>query len=180
MTPYRPAPFVLPAHILRASILLVGLSMAGCARDRDTTPYPSLAVRPVEKQGFAEPAAKPVVLRPDAALDAQIAELTGRLGSVEQEFNKAHDQARADATKARGAAVGSEAWLAAQTALATLDEIRARTSSLLTEVDDRAIQRAAALEPEYPTLTALRERAAAAVTRQAAQIKAINDSLPAA
>ena len=60
MTPYRPAPFARPAHILRASILLVGLSLAGCARDRGTTPYPSLAVRPVEKQGFAEPAAKPV------------------------------------------------------------------------------------------------------------------------
>lgn len=180
MTPYRPAPFARPAHILRASILLVGLSLAGCARDRGTTPYPSLAVRPVEKQGFAEPAAKPVVLRPDPTLDTQITELARRLTSVEQEFGSAHDQARADAAKARGAAVGSDAWLAAQTALATLDEIRARTSSLLTEVDDRAIQRAAALEPDYPTLNALRERASAAVTRQAEQIKAINDTLPAA
>ncbi|QXT36383.1 hypothetical protein KV697_03290 [Sphingomonas sanguinis] len=180
MTSYRPAPFARPAHIVRACVLLVGLSLAGCARDRDTTPYPSLAVRPVEKQGFAEPAAKPVVLRPDPTLDAQIADLTRRLTGIEQEFTKAHDQARTDAAKARGAAVGSEAWLTAQTELATLDEIRARTSSLLTEADDRAIQRATALEPDYPTLTGLRERASAAVARQAAQIKAINDSLPAA
>ncbi len=180
MTPYRPAPFAQPVHMMRACALLVGLSLAGCARDRDTTPYPSLAVRPVEKQGFAEPAAKPVVLRPDPALDTQIADLTRRLTGIEEEFTKAHDQARADAAKARGAAVGSEAWLTAQTELATLEEIRARTSSLLTQIDDRAIQRAAALEPEYPTLTSLRERASAAVTRQAAQIKAISDSLPAA
>lgn len=180
MTPYRPAPSARPAHPWRACALLVGLALAGCARDRDTTPYPSLAVRPVEKQGFAEPAAKPVVLRPDPALDAQIADLTRRLSAVEQEFAKAHDQARASAAKARGAAVGSDAWLTAQTELATLDEIRARTSSLLTEADDRAIQRAAALEPDYSSLDALRERAATAVTSQAAQIKAISDSLPAA
>ncbi|GAA3270672.1 hypothetical protein [Sphingomonas yabuuchiae] len=180
MTPYRPAPFARPAARLAPCILIIGLTLAGCARDHDTTPYPSLAVRPVEKQGFAEPAAKPVVLRPDPALDTQIAEMTRRLTAVEQEFTKAHDQARTDAAKARGAAVGSEAWLTAQTELATLDEIRARTSSLLTEIDDRAIQRAAALEPDYPTLTSLRDQASAAVTRQAAQIKAISDSLPAA
>ncbi|KQO50504.1 hypothetical protein [Sphingomonas sp. Leaf257] len=180
MTPYRPAPSARPAPRLAPCILIIGLTLAGCARDHDTTPYPSLAVRPVEKQGFAEPAAKPVVLRPDPALDAQVAEMTRRLTAVEQEFTKAHDQARTDAAKARGAAVGSEAWLTAQTELATLDEIRARTSSLLTEIDDRAIQRAAALEPDYPTLTSLRDRASAAVTRQAAQIKAISDSLPAA
>lgn len=180
MTPNRLAPFARPAHMMRACVLIAGLSLGGCARDHDTTPYPSLAVRPVEKQGFAEPAAKPVVLRADPALDAQVAEMTRRLTALEEEFAKAHDQARADAVKARGAAVGSEAWLTAQTELATLDEIRARTSSLLTEIDDRAIQRAAALEPDYPTLTSLRDRASAAVTRQAAQIKAISDSLPAA
>ena len=152
--------------------------LAGCSRD--ATRYPSLAVRPAEKQGFAEPEVTPVVLKPDPALDSAIGDLSGRLDAIEAEFAKAHAQARTSAGKARGQAVGSEAWLTAQTELATLDEIRARTSSLLTEIDDRAIQRAAALEPDYPTLTSLRDRASAAVTRQAVQIKAISDSLPAA
>ncbi len=163
-------------------IALVGLSsatmLAGCARDRDTTPYPSLAVRPVEKQGFAEPVTKPVALRPDPALDTQIAGIADRLTAVEGEFAKAYDQARAGAAKARGQSVGSDAWLAAQTDLAALDEIRARTSGLLTEIDDRAIARAAALEPDYPALTALRERVAGAAERQAKQIAALSASLP--
>ncbi|MEG3090947.1 hypothetical protein [Sphingomonas sp. PB1R3] len=175
MKSYRPAPLA-----LCAPILLAGLSLAGCARDRDTTPYPSLAVRPVEKQGFAEPAAKPVVLRPDPALDARIAEITRLLDTVEAEFTKAHDQAQARAVTARGQAVGSDAWLAAQTELATLDEIRARGSAILTEVDDLTIKRAAALEPDYPALIALRERATALTTRQAQQIKVLSASLPAA
>lgn len=173
-------PLCPPQPRLRASALLIGLCLAGCARDRDTTPYPSLAVRPVEKQGFAEPAAKPVVLRPDPALDATIAQIGDRLNGVEAEFTKAHDQAQASAAKARGQAVGSDAWLNAQTELATLDEIRARSSAILTEIDDLAIKRAAALEPDYPALVAVRERATALTTRQAAQIKALSASLPAA
>jgi hypothetical protein len=175
MKPNRPSPLA-----LCAPILLAGLGLAGCARDPDTTPYPSLAVRPVEKQGFAEPTAKPVVLRPDPALDARIAEITRQLDTVEGEFAKAHDQAKSRAAQARGQAVGSDAWLAAQTELATLDEIRARGSAILTEVDDLAIKRAATLEPDYPSLVALRERATVLTTRQSDQIKALSASLPAA
>ncbi|MEJ8629442.1 hypothetical protein P0F65_05595 [Sphingomonas sp. I4] len=119
-------------------------------------------------------------MRPEPALDGRIAEITRLLDTVEAEFTKAYDQAQARAATARGQAVGSDAWLAAQTELATLDEIRARGSAILTEVDDLAIKRAAALEPDYPALIALRERATALTTRQAEQIKALSASLPAA
>lgn len=168
-----------PTALLATAAMLATVPLGGCARDRDTTPYPSLGVRPVEKQGFAEPTAKPVVLRPDPALDAKIAEIGGRLEAVAAEFDKAHDRARTSATKARGQAVGSDAWLNAQTELATLDEIRARSSAILTEIDDLAIQRAATLQPEYPSLVALRTRAAALNTRQSEQIKTLSASLPA-
>lgn len=175
-----PAPSIRTAGRRAALGLLSVLSLGACAKDRDTTPYPSLAVRPVEKQGFAEPVAKPVELRPDPALDATIADITGRLRSVEAEFTAAYDRARASAGKARGQAVGSDAWLNAQTELATLDEIRARGSAILTEIDDLAIKRAAALEPDYPALVALRERAMGVTTRQAEQITVLSASLPAA
>ena len=167
-----------PALSLALLALLSAASLTGCSRD--ATRYPSLAVRPVEKRGFAEPEVATPEARPDPALDARIADIGGRLGALEQEFAKAHDQARASAARARGAAAGSDAWLTAQAELATLDEIRARTSALLTEIDDRAISRAAALEPDYPALTALRTRTAAAVERQGEQIGTLAASLPAA
>lgn len=170
--PFVPRPLAL-ACLVSATIL------SACARDRDTAPYPSLAVRPVEKQGFAEPVTKPVALRPDPALDTEIAAIADRLSAVEGEFTKAHQLASTSAARARGQGVGSDAWLIAQTDLAALDEIRARTSGLLTEIDDRAIQRAAALEPDYPALTDLRSRTAAVVEREARQIKALSDNLPA-
>ncbi|WP_322963615.1 hypothetical protein [Sphingomonas fuzhouensis] len=180
MTSYRPASFARPTPMLRACVLLVGLSLGGCARDRDTTPYPSLAVRPVEKQGFAEPVVKPVPLRPDPALDAKIADMTTRLGQIEDAFAKAYEEARISTAKARGDKVGSDAWLTAQTQLAGLDDIYSRTSSLLSEIDADAIARANRLEPPYPALTALRERAVKAGTQQQERIGALSNSLPAA
>lgn len=177
MTQFSPAPLRF-APLLAMASLLAALSLGGCARDRDTTPYPSLAVRPVEKQGFAEPAAKPVVLRPDPALDTQITQLGGRLDEAGAAFATAYDRARDNVTKAKGQAVGSDAWLAAQTELATLDEIRSRSSAILTEIDDLAIKRAAALEPDYPALVAMRERATAQTTKQGEQIKALTVQLP--
>ena len=154
----------------------LAVSLTGCSRD--TTTYPSLAVRPAEKQGFAEPEVPPVVLKPDPALDTTIAALGDRLDAIEGEFAKAYDQARASAGKAHGQSVGSEAWLTAQTELATLDEIRARTSAILAEIDDRAIARAAELQPDYPALVALRARAAQLVERQGGQIATLSASLP--
>ncbi|MFE8584082.1 hypothetical protein ACFX59_08255 [Sphingomonas sp. NCPPB 2930] len=162
--------------LLALGLMSAGL-LGGCSRD--TGAYPSLAVRPVEKRGFAEPEVETPEARPNPALDAQIAQLAGRLDGIQDEFAKAYDQARASAAKARGQTVGSDAWLTAQTDLAALDEIRARTSGLLTEIDDRAIARAAALEADYPALTALRTRAVEANTRQGEQIKALSASLPA-
>ncbi|WP_343526789.1 hypothetical protein [Sphingomonas sp.] len=167
-----------PSLSLALLALASSAALAGCSRD--ATRYPSLAVRPVEKRGFAEPEVAAPELRPDPALDTQIADIGGRLTALDQEFAKAHDQARASAARARGAAVGSDAWLTAQTELATLDEIRARTSALLSEIDDRAIARAAALEPDYPALTALRARTATIIERQGSQIGALTASLPAA
>ena len=152
--------------------------LAGCSHD--ATRYPSLAVRPAEKQGFAEPEVTPVPLKPDPAMDSAIGDLSGRLDAIEAEFAKAHARARTSAGEARGQAVGSEAWLTAQTELATLDEIRARTSAILAEIDDRAIARAAELLPDYPALVALRARTTEVIARQGSQIDTLAASLPTA
>ena len=154
------------------------LSLSACAKD--TTHYPSLAPRAVEKLGFAEPQVPVVEVTPDPALDAKIAEFGRTLDRVAKGF--ADDAAKADAAarRAGGQAVGSDAWLDAQTALAVLDDWRAQTSSLLSDIDVMAADRAAKLEPAYPALTTLRERAAAEAARQAATIDRIQATLPAA
>ncbi len=144
------------------------LALAGCAADGAT--YPSLQPRAVEKRGFAEPLTPVTVATPDPALDRQVAELGARLNVIARGFADAAQGAERRAAAARGRAAGSDAWLDAQTALATLDDWRAQASALATDVEELAIQRGATLAPPYPTLTALSERADAEAERQGATI----------
>ncbi|MEH3160219.1 MAG: hypothetical protein PGN08_15670 [Sphingomonas taxi] len=159
-------------------LVLLALTLAGCSRD--TTVYPSLSPRAVEKLGFAEPEVPVVEAKADPALDARIADLGRTLDTLAK--GAAADAAKADAAavRARGKPVGSDAWLDAQTALAQLDDWRAQASSLLTDIDQIASDRAAALQPAYPALATLRERAAAEAQRQGATIDRLQAALPAA
>lgn len=163
---------------VRMSLLACLLGLAACARDDAS--YPSLGLRPVEKMSFGEPQVKPAVAQPDPALDAQIATMAKTLDTVTSGF--ARDAATADklAQAARRGSVGSEAWLDAQTALAGLDDWRAQTSSLLTDIEERATDRAAKLEPDYPALQTLRDRVEAESDRQGETIARIQALLPGA
>ena len=160
---------------LRAWTLPALVGLAGCTHD--TTPYPSLAPRAVEKQGFAEPEVPVAVATPDAALDARIASLDTRLRGLETRFTTEAATADRAARAARGAKAGTEAWITAQTLLAGLDDARAQTSSLVTDIEEIAIERAATLAPVYPALSALQDRAKAATTRQSETIDRIGASL---
>ncbi len=164
-----------PVRRLSALVLPAVASLAACAQD--TTPYPSLAPRAVEKQGFAEPEVPVAVATPDAALDARVAALDGRLTGLEARF--ATESAAADraARAAKGARAGSEGWITAQTLLAGLDDVRAQTSSVVTDIEQIAIDRAATLAPVYPAVTALQDKAKAATTRQSETIDRIGASL---
>ncbi|BCA60974.1 hypothetical protein HMP09_0208 [Sphingomonas sp. HMP9] len=166
------------ASSLRSLSLIAVLAVSACSKD--TTAYPSLGLRPVEKLGFAEPEVKTVVATPDPALDADIRTIAGRLDAISTGFTR--DAARADALArtARGAAVGSDAWLAAQTALAGLDDWRAQSSALVTDIEQHATDRAATLQADYPALAAIRDKAQAENDRQGATIARIQASLPAA
>ena len=114
-SPYRLAP----------AIALLVLT-AGCARDsRD---YPSLAPRAVEKLGFAEPETKPVIAAPEPAIDAAIADKRRDLAQITAGFAAAAAKAEAAARAARGQAVGSDAWLDAQTLVSALDDWRGQAT----------------------------------------------------
>ena len=161
-----------------AALALVALSLAGCTRD--TTAYPSLAPRAVEKLGFAEPEVPVVEAKPDPALDARIVALGRSLDGTTTGFTADAAKAEAAGARARGKPVGSDAWLDAQTALAQLDDWRAQTSSLLTDADGLASDRAAQLLPPYPSLAALHDRIAAEAQLQGATIDRLQAALPAA
>ena len=157
--------------------LIVLLLSAGCTRDDAI--YPSLAPRAVEGRGFGEPAVTPPPpLTADPALDARLMAFGARLDAIVKGFDA--DAART--TRASGIAgarsVGSEAWIAAQTALAALDDWRAQAGGLASEVDAAARDRAATVGTAYPTLDALRNRTDAEATRQDAVIATIAATLP--
>lgn len=154
------------------------LPLEGCAQDR--TRYPSLAPRAVEKLGFAEPEVTIAEAKVDPALDARIATWQGTLDAVAKGFGADAAQAETAAARARGKGVGSDAWLDAQSALAGLDDWRAQTSALLTDIDQAATDRAAALAPTYPALATLRARVVAEADRQSGTIDRLQATLPAA
>jgi hypothetical protein len=87
---------------------------------------PSLAPRPVEKQPIDLPAESSEPATPvDAALAARIAPLVAAAHAGDQAFARQRTETEAAIAKAAGAAQGSEAWIAAQQSLSTLDAARA-------------------------------------------------------
>ncbi len=166
--------------VLIASIALSApITLAACSRD--TNAYPSLAQRPAETRGFAEPEAPaPEPIRADPALDTAIADLSKRLAAIKAGFDRDAGQTERAAAAARGRAVGSDAWLTAQTALAALDDWRAQASSLASDAGELASARAATLAPAYPALNDLQAALTAEVARQDATIDRIQAALPAA
>ncbi|MBJ6121154.1 hypothetical protein [Sphingomonas mollis] len=159
--------------------LIVVLALSGCAGDRGT--YPSLAIRPTEKVGFAEPTPPPpTVAKSDPALDATLAGMTAKLRAIVSGFDADAARAERAAAAARGRPVGSDPWLTAQTALAALDEWRAQASTLASDASQLASDRAATLAPEYPGVDAMQQAATAEATRQDGVIGRIQASLPAA
>jgi hypothetical protein len=164
----------------RTAVLLPALSLlalAGCARDGGT--FPSLAPRPTEKLGFAEPEAPPAPpLTADPTLDARIAALTTQLGAAARGFDAALGKARAAAGRPGARTAGSDAWLDAQTALSGLDDWRGQASGVAAEASGLAATRAQTLAPDYPALARIQAAAEAETTRQDSAIGKLQASLP--
>lgn len=136
--------------LLPASLVL----LTACAGDAGAG-GPSLLPRPVEQQTFEEPApaaATPVL--PDPALDSAIAGMVARRTASSAAFAAADRRIAAALAAGSRAAVGSDAWLDAQTALAALDEERASILAVLSELEQLAIARATEGRPPYPALEA--------------------------
>lgn len=161
-----PLPIALPA---------LALGLAGCTQSPDA--YPSLLPRPIEKQSLAEPERPAAVAAPDAALDARISEVTATLRSANQRFAAAAQEAEAKIAVARGVPEGSDAWLDAQTALSTLESLRAPTLAALAEIESVASERGQAGKPPYPALDSAVAAADAMANAQGDRIGALEAAL---
>lgn len=165
---------------MRRPIFLAALALPLGLPAACTTPdggYPSLLPRPIENRDDAEPVRPDPVATPDAALDARIAQKRAAAADAAKRFQAAAITAESRVAVARGVPAGSEAWVAAQTALADLDAIRGGTVELLTELEQEASARAQAGTPAYPALDAAIAEIGALATTQAARSKALEDAL---
>lgn len=163
---------------MKPRLCLLALTLlSGCARDDAT--YPSLAQRAAEGRGFAAPdVAPPAPVVADPALDARLTVFATRLDAVAKGYDADAARAYRAAGTARARAAGSEAWIAAQTALAALDDWRAQAGGLASELDDASRERAETAGTPYPALDALRTRAESEAAREAAGIATIAAKLP--
>lgn len=162
---------------MRFSPVLLLVLLAGCARD--DTAYPSLAPRAAEKLGFDEPAVAPLApVVADPTLDRRLADLGTRLGRIVAGYDTDALKAERAASAAGARTTGSEAWVAAQSALAALDDWRAQTGGVATELDDLSRERTATVGTAYPPLDALRDRASRQADRETAQIAALGARVP--
>ncbi len=142
---------------MKRLVFLALLAVAGCAQPGGR--FPSLLPRAIETRDDAEPMPSAPAVVADPALDAQVAAADAALAKLRADFEVGAARAQQLADAAKGMPAGSEAWLNAQSALADLEVIRADVSSSISDLERLAIDRAAAGNPPYPALDALRSAA---------------------
>lgn len=163
---------------MKFALPLLALPLLGACAGDDTG-YPSLSPRAIEARGFAEPAvAPPAPAVADPALDARLTAFGARLDAIASGFDADAARAARAASVATARAVGSKAWVAAQTALAALDDWRAQAGGLAGEVDAAARERVETAGTPYPPLDAMRARSEAEAAREAAAIAVAGAKLP--
>jgi hypothetical protein len=157
--------------MIRRSLLLIVLLTAGCVEATDK--YPSLAARPIESRSDAETVTPAPDAAPDAALDAQVTTIGAQLAKIDTDFTAV--AVRADtAARSRGAqAIGSDQWLAAQSALAEMDGLHGDSLGIVSDVERLVTDRGDAALPPYPSLDALRGKAQDQADAEAAKVAAI-------
>ncbi|MEO5705562.1 MAG: hypothetical protein ABIT10_03655 [Alteraurantiacibacter sp.] len=112
------------------------LSLAGCATP--STQFPSLAIRDSERVSGtlaapATPVAPPAPVAP--ATLAQLDRLLATMRASHAAFTAATPAAQRAVANARGAAVGSDSWSAAQVAVAGLESSRSEGMIALGDLD---------------------------------------------
>ena len=126
----RTAP--LPVRTTIATAL--AMALAGCAGQSDT--YPSLAPRPIEQLSLTEPSRpRPQPVVADPAAIQRYAPLIEQAQTADAEFRRVLEEERAALGRGRGAAEGSDAWLASQVSLSRIETARGPVAKALADLD---------------------------------------------
>lgn len=120
--------------------------LAGCAKQSES--YPSLAPRPIERLSLAEPSRPeaPAAVA-DTAAEQRYATLIARARAADNDFRHVLEEERAALGRGRGAAQGSEAWIAAQVSLSRIETARGPVAKALADLDAAR----SALDPQTDT-----------------------------
>lgn len=119
--------------------IVLALLLAGCANG-DSSRYPSLSIRDVERiKGSAEPVAPevtpPGTAAPSTDLAGRLAQLQQQAATANQAFMGAVPSTENLIDAAAGSAVASENWSVATAALTRLDSLRNQASLALADLD---------------------------------------------
>ncbi|UZW56585.1 hypothetical protein NUH86_07480 [Sphingobium sp. JS3065] len=129
--------------ILRRLLPSLALFLSGCASTFQG--YPSLAKRAIEDAPIAEVSQAPSPVAPEPELVRNVDRLTAQAQAGGAAFDKAWPEADRVTRAAAGSAVSSEAWVAAQTALSTLETARNDSVSALASLDVLYVERSNAV-----------------------------------
>jgi hypothetical protein len=148
---------------LSLALAVSALALAGCVAQDG---FPSLALRPAERDVSFEPPVRPRIEVPsDLALRTRLAELQGQAAAGNRDF-----EATVGGVDALAGAAGppeSESWVEAQQALSRLEASRGPTTRALSDLDQLAFARAdmatneeddAAIEAAVAAVGAIAER----------------------
>lgn len=149
-------------HLSPRAILLPLLALAACGAPAG---YPSLAPRPIERLSTAEPAPAPAVPAPAVPLPPALAQAVEQALRGHAAFEAARAAQAPRIARGRGAAVGSEPWIAAQQALSVLEAARGPVTTALAALDAaRTAGGGAAVEAACAEVEALAAAERAAVS----------------
>jgi hypothetical protein len=150
------------------------LALAGGCASVDDSGYPSLERRAAELRGNPAPAPAPAPPPPPVtvAFAQAVAALNADAARGEAAFRAALPAANRMIMAARGSAVASEPWFAAQAALSALEQQRAPTLLALTEIDRLLLE--AELAADANRTAPLAQLARTVAAQEAAQTAELN------
>ncbi len=152
------------------------LALAGCGAQ---VPAPSLAPRAVEHQSIEMPLTSPVEpdTPADPALAARIATILAAAEAGDAAFAAQRARTEAAVAHGRGAAQGSEEWVAAEEALSALDTLRGAVRDAAAEAEvlrddpaSAATGNRAAIDRAAARLTGMEEAEGAALAALTARL----------
>lgn len=163
-----------------SAVLTAGpvLLLGACASD--TTNYPSLARRDVERAAAAPAPAATATPAPDVldpAIAARLPAMVANARDAHRRFAAARDRAERTIATAAGSTPGSEAWAQASIALASLESARSQAMIALADLDSLHAEARVNGTGGAGSIAAARDEVAALVREEDAVLDALRSRL---